>query len=150
MKPSTGSNPLPPLFIDTWGWLALANDQDPAYGKVAPLRQQYLQRGSAWVTTDYVLDETITRLFAARPFAQAEAFCNGVLAAQHAGSLALEPITSERFQSAYRLRLRYRDKPRISFTDLTSIAVMRELGIRHVLTGDAHFTQVHLGFQVLP
>ena len=150
MRRFTGSNPLPPLFIDTWGWLALANDQDPAYGKVTPLRQQYLQRGAAWVTTDYVLDETITRLFAARPFAQAAAFCSGVLAAQRAGSIALEPITSERFQSAYRLRLRYRDKPRISFTDLTSITVMRELGIRHVLTGDAHFTQVHLGFQVLP
>jgi predicted nucleic acid-binding protein len=150
MRPSTGSSPLPKLFIDTWGWLALANDQDPAYEKVAPLQQQYLQGGQAWVTTDYVLDETITRLFAARPFAQAEAFCSGILAAQQAGSVILELITSERFQSAYRLRLRYRDKPRISFTDLTSVVVMRELGIRRVLTGDAHFTQVHLGFQVLP
>ena len=46
--------------------------------------------------------------------------------------------------------LRYRDKPRVSFTDLTSFTVMRELGIRHVLTADAHFPQAGLGFQCFP
>jgi predicted nucleic acid-binding protein len=58
----------------------------------------------------------------------------------------VEPIDSDRFARAYRLRLRYKDKPRISFTDLTSFVVMTELGIRDVLTGDAHFASVQLGF----
>ena len=49
-----------------------------------------------------------------------------------------------------RLRLRYHDKPRISFTDLTSFVVMRELGLHRVLTGDAHFEQVGLGFVRFP
>jgi len=29
-------------------------------------------------------------------------------------------------------------------------AVMKELGIRDVLTADTHFTQVHLGFRRVP
>ena len=48
------------------------------------------------------------------------------------------------------MRLRYRDKPDISFTDFTSFVVMRELGLRDVLTADAHFAQAHLGFRRLP
>ena len=58
--------------------------------------------------------------------------------------------TAKRFSDAWRLRLRYSHKPRISFTDLTSFVVMRELGLQHVLTGDAHFEQVGLGFVRLP
>jgi predicted nucleic acid-binding protein len=62
----------------------------------------------------------------------------------------IEHVTPERFSRAWRLRLRYRDKPRISFTDLTSFVVMRELGLRQVLTGDAHFEQVGFNFSKLP
>ena len=47
------------------------------------------------------------------------------------------------------MRLRYRDKARTSFTDLTSFVVMRELHARNVLTGDVHFKQVGLNFSKL-
>ena len=59
-------------------------------------------------------------------------------------------ITAERFAQTQALRIKYLDKPQISFTDLTSMAVMKELGIEAVLTGDAHFTQVGMGFQKIP
>lgn len=149
MKPSTGFDP-PRLFIDTWGWLVLADANHPAHPQAIRLRRRQTDLGRALVTTDYVLDEMITRLYARSPFAQAERFCGGVFQEQRLGLLAVEPITPERFQKAYQLRLRYRDKPRISFTDLTSFSIMRELGIRHALTADQHFVQAHLGFQILP
>jgi predicted nucleic acid-binding protein len=59
-------------------------------------------------------------------------------------------IDETRFAQAQILRLKYLDKPQISFTDLTSMVVMQELGISHVLTEDAHFIQVGLGFERLP
>ena len=139
-----------PLFIDTWGWLVLANDRDPAYARVVELRRQYAARRAGWVTTDYVLDEAITRLFAAAPFARAEKFCDAIFEARRSSLLSVERITAERFESAWKLRVRYKNKPRISFTDLTSIAVMRELGLRQILTGDTHFDQVRRGFQKVP
>jgi predicted nucleic acid-binding protein len=138
------------LFVDTWGWLVLANDRDPEFDGVSRIRAGAAGHSGAWVTTDYVLDETMTRLFAAAPFAAARRFVDGIFEASRQGLLDIEQVTPERFNRAWRLRLRYDDKPRISFTDLTSFVVMRELGIHHVLTGDAHFEQVGLGFIRLP
>jgi predicted nucleic acid-binding protein len=43
--------------------------------------------------------------------------------------------------------MKFQDKPRISFTDLTSMVVMTEMGITSILTQDEHFTQVGMGFQ---
>ena len=149
MKPSTGIDS-ENLFVDTWGWLVLADVAHSDHSRVVGLRRQCTDRGGMLVTTDYVLDETITRLFMSRHFAAARTFCDAIFTAQREGLLTIEPITQDRFAAAYKLRLRYSDKPRISFTDLASFTVMRELGIRHVLTGDAHFSHVHLGFQVLP
>src|SRR5215471_10219726 len=103
-------------------------------------------RPGAWVTTDYVLDETMTRLFTGTTFVQARKYMEGIFQASRAGLLDIEHVTADRFTAAWRLRLRYQNKPRISFTDFTSFTVMRELGIREVLTEDAHFEQVNLGF----
>jgi predicted nucleic acid-binding protein len=59
-------------------------------------------------------------------------------------------ITAERFEKAKDLRIKFRDKPGISFTDLTSMVVMVEMGITNILTQDDHFSQVGLGFQKIP
>ena len=134
------------LFVDTWGWLVLANDRDPAFGRVSRMRNRAVVQREGWITTDYVLDEALTRLFTAAPFVKARRFFEGIFEASRQGSLDIEQVTPERFSRAWRLRLRYHDKPRISFTDLTSFAVMHELGIHQVLTGDAHFEQVGVGF----
>src|SRR5712692_2219322 len=106
------------LFVDTWGWLVLANDRDPAFEGVSRLRATAAKRAGAWVTSDYVLDETITRLFASAPFANARRFCEALFESSQTGLVDLERVTAERFHAAWQLRLRYRDKPRISFTDL--------------------------------
>jgi len=42
------------------------------------------------------------------------------------------------------------NKPDISFTDLTSFVLMQELVINKAFTGDAHFEEINLGFEILP
>jgi hypothetical protein len=61
------STPPEALFIDTWGWLALADARDPAHAKAVSERRARRERGSL-ITSDYVLDETFTRLFSRMPF----------------------------------------------------------------------------------
>ena len=139
-----------PYFIDTWAWLVLASDRDPAFNTVSTLRANAASRAGGWVTTDYVLDETFTRLFAAAPFLKARRFAEAIFQAAESGLVAIERITPERFHAAWQLRLRYRDKPRISFTDLTSFVVMREMRLTNVISGDAHFEHAGLGFRRIP
>lgn len=101
-------------------------------------------------TTDYVLSETITLFFRRLPFNAARHSMERMQESIRANYLSVEWITPERFERAKGLRLRFRDKPRISFTDLTSMAVMEELGVNKILTGDAHFARVGMGFRMLP
>jgi len=65
------------------------------------------------------------------------------------GYFDLEWITPERFARAKVLQLEFQDKPRISFADLSSMAVMEELGISTILTGDVHSTHVGMSFQTV-
>ena len=128
----------------------MADANDPAHTAVKKLRESDIEAGRRWVTSDYVLDETITRLFARRPVNEAERFCSALFRAQQRGLLFIEPIHAARFRAAYRLRVRYNDKPRVSFTDLTSFIVMEELAIRHVITGDSHFRRSEFRLITIP
>lgn len=66
------------------------------------------------------------------------------------GYLNLIWISPERFEAAKRLRITFKDKPDISFTDMTTMVAMQELKIHEIITGDAHFTHVGMGFGLLP
>jgi predicted nucleic acid-binding protein len=138
----------PRLFLDTWAWLALADRNDPWHEIAVETFLAF--KNDLQATTDYVLDETITHLFMRLPFAHAQQFVDQIWTSQQQGRVVVVRVTEAVFQSAWRNRLRFRDKPDISFTDLTSFAVIEDWRIPYVLTGDAHFTQVGLQCKVLP
>ncbi len=91
------------------------------------------------VTSDYVLDETITALFKKGNFEGAMKFINALFIDIKEKRILLEQINADRFERAWLLRSVYRDKPDISFTDLTSFVVMRDLEICRAFTRDHHF-----------
>jgi len=85
-------------------------------------------RGCAVYTSDYVLDEVTTLLFRREVFSEAVRLMEGLFAAASVGSLTVERVTSARFVPAWERRKRFQDKPRVSFTDLTSMVTCRNLG----------------------
>ena len=139
-----------PTFVDTWGWMALGHRGDTRHPEVAGLFHSLRSQRTPLYTTDYVLDELITLLYRRETFAEATRFVQTVLSAEGTGRFAIVPVTEERFAVAWQLRQRFDDKPSISFTDLTSIAVMQEFRIAQVLSDDDHFRQVGLGFHLAP
>ncbi len=138
------------LFIDTWGWLTLRDRREARHQAVVDFYNRFRTQGGMTYTTDYVLDETFTLLFKRLPFEQALESMKMLATAARTGHLRLEWITPERFAQAQVLRRRFQDKPNISFTDLSTMVVMDELSIALILTEDAHFTHVGLGFQLVP
>jgi len=138
------------LFIDTWGWLTLRDRREARHKEVQALYHKVRDQNGRFFTTDYVLDETFTLLFKRLPFSKAWESMERLDEAMQKGYLQFEWITPERFADAKRLRLKFQDKPRISFTDLSSMVVMNELDIANILTEDSHFSQVGMGFLIAP
>jgi len=138
------------LFVDTWGWLTLADSSETHHRAVVAFYQMWLDAEGYFYTTDYVLDETYTLMFKRLNPTVAKRTIDSLLAAFTNPRFHLIWMTPERFVQTQTWRDRYLDKPRISFTDLTSMVVMAELGITQILTGDAHFEQVGHGFQRVP
>ncbi len=102
------------------------------------------------MTSDYILDEVITSLFKSVNFNDASRFIETLLLAIKMEQLELQWVDEPRFNSAWSLRGRYEDKPDISFTDLTTFVIMKELGISKTFTGDQHFERANLGFEIWP
>jgi predicted nucleic acid-binding protein len=132
------------VFVDTGGWMACADLADPQNGACSAARDAVLEAGKPLLTTDFVIDETLTLIRFRLGFVAANAWWEQI---HGSARLRWERIESDRFERARHLFFQYRDKD-LSFTDCTSIAVMRELKLTTVITTDHHFRQV--GFEVLP
>ena len=137
------------LFIDTWGWLILWDRHDPRHKAAERLATEALEE-RAVCTTNFVFAETITTAYSRFRERIGREILDGLSEMLRFPEVRCEEINPDRFQSAIELRRRYHDKPDISFTDLTSMVVMRELGITDILTADKHFLKVNLGFRVVP
>ena len=138
------------IFIDTWGWVALGSARDSKHHEVSKLYRTLRAEKRPMFTSDYILDETVTLLFRREVYADALRFITGILKSAEEKFITIERISSDRFAEAWKLRQRFQDKPDISFTDLTSMIVMKERHIKQVLTEDVHFQQVGMGFQIVP
>ena len=55
---STGSDEA--VFVDTAGWMACADGADAAHRRALAARDAALESGLVLVTSDYVVDETLT------------------------------------------------------------------------------------------
>ena len=139
-----------PIFVDTWGWLAYGHRRDAHHQQVRQIFEELHSSRVPIYTTEHVLDEVITLLFRREQFEEAVRFVEAIFVSATHGPVRIERVSSDRFTAAWSLRKRFHDKPRISFTDLLSIVVMKERGIVRILTEDEHFQQVGLGFILVP
>ena len=140
----------PGLFVDSWGWIVLANRNEAGFLQVSEFYREQVASGTSLITTDYLLDEVITFLFAKTAQQLSVRYLQALLGSIEGGKIRIERIGPDRFEKAWRMRLKYGDHRDISFTDFTSFIVMQELSLSNVLTNDRHFEQVNLGFQRVP
>lgn len=96
------------------------------------------------MTSNFVLDETITLCLYRLGHHAAVAIGEAII---HARTVDLVRLTSEDEKAAWSLFVSRADKD-YSFTDCTSFALMRRLGLATALALDDDFAQE--GFEVLP
>lgn len=129
------------LFVDTGAWFAYLNRADRDHEAVAGVLERWESR---LVTTDYVFDELVTlcRYRAGHPMACAA----GEILRDQGVVLLVDVEERDRVAAWFRF-VREEDK-HYSFTDCTSFAVMRRLGLKMAAAVDEDFRRA--GFAVVP
>jgi predicted nucleic acid-binding protein len=125
------------IFMDTAGFLALWDAADEHHERAVRLQTDVARKGRRFLTSDYIVDETVTLLLVRHSHAAAADFLQTVVASE---SLQVQWVDSNRFDGAARLFIRHNDKE-WSFTDCVSFELMRELKIQDAFTTDHHFRQ---------
>lgn len=122
------------IFVDTGAWFASVVPTDRDHAAVL----QWLgQNREPLITTDYILDETLTLLRRRGQNHMALALGTSLLSETLA---ALHFLSLQEIQDAWGVFQRFADKE-WSFTDCTSKVVMERLGITQALSFDQHFRQ---------
>ena len=129
------------LFVDTGAWFAFFNEADPDHEAVGEVLIEWEGR---LLTTDYVFDELVTLL---RYRVGHEPACKGGNALRSPHITMLITVQPSDIDDAWRRFRRERDQ-RFSFTDCTSFAVMKRLGLSSAAAVDADFRRA--GFHVVP
>ncbi len=134
------------IFIDTSAFLAISSEKDKYHREAVEFLHSIMdgKRFTRIITSDYVIDETVTRIRFAVGHEVALGWIKNIRA-----STALEVIRvdEEIFDRGIELFEKYSDKS-LSFTDCTSFALMEKKKIVHSFTFDGDFEKA--GFVKYP
>ncbi len=122
------------IFVDTGGWFASIVPTDKNHEKA---RNWFLQNREPLITTNYIVDETLTLFKARGEYKRAlqigEQFFNGPLSSVY-------DLNGEDLTETWQVFKQFSDKE-WSFTDCSSKVVMEKLGITHAFAFNGHFKQ---------
>ena len=123
-------------FVDTAGWMMLADASDPAHSAATRFRDDWLAARGLLVSSDVVMDETLTLIRSRLGIDAAERWWEQV---DGSPRLRWEWIDAGRAEKA---------RQSFSYTDCSRFVVMKERRIQTALTSDHHFVQA--GFRIAP
>ena len=133
------------IFVDTSAWYASEVEDDINHEKARRFLSGIASgKYGVAVTTDYVLDETLTLLHSKKGLTVALTFIEKI---RKSKSIRIFWVSESIFEKALGIFKKTSDSS-WSFTDCTSFALMKDLSITEAFTFDSHFMQA--GFQKLP
>jgi uncharacterized protein len=137
------------IFVDTGAWYASEVEDDENHSRSRKFLKNELasNKYGVLVTSDYVLDETLTLMRIRKGIKVALNFLDKI---QKSESLQIIWIDKEIFDKAVKQFSKFDDERQrdFSFTDFTSFAIMNDLSIRTAFTFDDHFKKA--GFSISP
>ncbi len=143
---STAHNPSA-AFVDTSWFKAYVDERDEHHRQARGLMDKMVARELAvknLLTSDYVLDESITFIRLAHSHSKALEFARTTI---NSRLVKVQFVGEELFLESLDLFEKSKDKT-WSFTDCTSFVLMMKNGVSRVFAFDPHFEQA--GFHTLP
>jgi len=131
------------IFTDTGAWIALLDKSDRYHDEAVLIYSKLKQKKEKFLTTDYVIDETVTRLRYDSTHCIAVKFLELIENAEQSGILKIIRIDEKIYRDAVSIFCKY-DTAVLSFTDCTSFAVCRDYNIYKAFAFDQHFTMMNI------
>lgn len=129
------------VFVDTGAWIALSDKSDQHHQDAITIYASLKQRQEKFLTTDYVIDETVTRLRYDASHIVAVQFLDLIDKSEQLGVLKVISIDAITLKDAIAIFRQY-NSALLSLTDCTSFAACRKLGIHEVFSFDQHFVMM--------
>jgi len=126
------------IYVDTGAWIAITDASDQYHRQAVKMYSLLKKQRKRFVTTDYVIDETVTRLRYDAGHPSALRYLDLLALAQETGTLHVVYNTESIFQKAITVFRRY-DSVDLSLTDCVSFVVCRQLEIPYAFSFDKHF-----------
>ncbi|MCS6829663.1 MAG: PIN domain-containing protein [Armatimonadota bacterium] len=136
------------IFVDTSAWIALVDESDRHHQKAKSYYEQHIkQRGVELITSDYVIDETLTVIRYRMGLTYARRFWHSIEQAPDQNILKMFRIEETTWSAALAMFFQYDDQD-FSFTDCTSFALLCQEPVDAVFSFDKDF--VVAGFLMEP
>ena len=126
------------IFVDSGAWIALFNARDQHHTDARVIYSELGQQQTRILTTDYVIDESVTRLRYDVGYQAANHFLETIERAEGTNDLVVARIDGSAFEQAKRLFRQYSSE-KLSFTDCTSFVLCQTYGISDAFAFDHHF-----------
>jgi uncharacterized protein len=136
-----------PVFVDASAWVAITNRKDVNHRKAVQIFHRLLGASTRLIATTWTAYEALTIIKSRLGFSQAERLWDRF---QAKALVDLVRIDEKIERDALDLFWRFRDKT-WGVVDCSSLAVMEDVGCRHVFADDRHFIEAsrQFGFAVL-
>jgi predicted nucleic acid-binding protein len=130
------------IFVDTGAWVALEDKRDSQHAAAIKLKQDLLLTQTRLITSNFILDETLTLLLLDVGYMHTVRFKRLLDGLIRNNAVALFHITPDLETEAWGVFVRFNRDKRWSFTDCTSKVLLERLGVIEVFSFDHHFEQM--------
>ena len=132
------------IFVNTSGWLALYNSNDPNHEAARLLWEELRQQPVRLVTTDYVLDQVYTTMKFFGSLQAAHAIHEVVTNSELVRFFLVDSVIFDRAWDVFVDD----EQPQWTFTDCINYSVIQYLGVTEAFTFDPSFRA--RGLKIIP
>ncbi len=125
------------VFIDTSGWVALFSKNDVNNEHAVNVFGMINMKNIEIYTSDYVVDETITTIRMRSDHKSSVVAGKALLDSE---LIRIVNVAPDYLPGTWKMYQKYKDK-RFSFTDVSCFNIMKDLGIKKLLSFDREFAQ---------
>ncbi|MBW3623208.1 MAG: hypothetical protein KY468_07330 [Armatimonadetes bacterium] len=126
------------VLVEAGGWLSVLISTDRYHERGSRYFQELIHRRTRFFTTDFILDEVITRLRYDVGHSIALQFLDLIHESEASGILVIHSIIQEDWGRAEAIFRQYKES-KLSFTDCTTFAILEKHPVEEVFGYDQHF-----------